>query len=101
MRGFVLNDSLEPREYSGVRIEWGVIKYPKGASYEEKVNNEAILVLIFFGQDKVSSGHLVIPDSPYFIGLFLGRHDMPYKAYKEKYYRKGGRFVCMGNPQPG
>ena len=101
MRGFILNGSLKPRTYSGVRIEWGVIKYPKGASYEEKVNNEAILVLIFFGHDKVSSGHLVIPDSPYFIGLFLGRHDMVYKSYKGKYYRKSGRFVCLGNPQPG
>ena len=101
MRGFILSDSLEPRRYSGVRIEWGVIKYPKGASYEEQVNNEAILVLIFFGHDKISSGHLVIPDSPYFIGLFLGRHDMIYKPYKGKYYHKSGRFVCLGNPQPG
>jgi hypothetical protein len=101
LRGFIANYSLEPRKYSGVRIEWGVVKYPRGASYEAEVNNEAIQVLIFFGHEKISSGHLVLPNSPYFIGLFLGRHDMPYKAYLGKYYQQGGRFVCMGNPLPG
>ena len=101
LRAFIVNDSLEPRKYSGVRVEWGVVKYPRGASYEAEVNNEAIQVLIFFGYEKISSGHLVLPNSPYFIGLFLGRHDMPYKAYKGKYYQQGGRFVCMGNPLPG
>ena len=101
LRGFISNDSLEPRRYSGVRIEWGVIKYPKGASYEAKVNNEALQVVIFFGHERISSGHLVLPNSPYFIGLFLGRDDVLYKAYKGKYYQQGGRFVCMGNPLPG
>jgi hypothetical protein len=101
LRAFIANYSLEPRKYSGVRVKWGVVKYPRGASYEAEVNNEAIQVLIFFGYEKVSSGHLVLPNSPYFIGLFLGRHDMPYKAYMGKYYQQGGRFVCMGNPLPG
>jgi hypothetical protein len=75
-------ESVDPGKYSKVKIEWGVIKYPKGASYEGKVNNEALLVLVFFGDEKISSGHLTIPDSPYFIGLFLGRHDKVNKAYK-------------------
>ena len=101
LRAFIANDSLEPRRYSRVRVEWGVIKYPRGASYEAEVNNEAIQVLIFFGYEKISSGHLVLPNSPYFIGLFLGRDDMTYKAYKGKYYQEGGRFICMGNPSPG
>ena len=101
LRGLILNDSLEPRRYSGVRVEWGVVKYPKGASYEAEVNNEAIQIVIFFGHEKISSGLLVLPNSPYFIGLFLGRHDVLYKAYKGKYYQQGGRFVCMGNPLPG
>lgn len=101
LRAFIVNESLRPRNYSGVRVEWGVVKYPRGASYEAEINNEAIQVLIFFGDEKISSGHLMLPNSPYFIGLFLGRHDMPYKAYKGKYYQQGGRFVCMGNPLPG
>ena len=101
LRAFIVNDSLEPRNYSRVKVTWGVVKYPRGASYEADVNNEAIQVLVFFGHEKISSGHLVLPNSPYFIGLFLGRHDMPYKAYKGRYYHQGGRFVCMGNPLPG
>jgi hypothetical protein len=101
LRAFIVNESLTPRRYSGVRLEWGVVKYPRGASYEAQVNNEAIQVLIFFGHEKISSGHLALPNCPYFIGLFLGRNDMPYKAYKGKYYQQGGRFVCMGNPLPG
>jgi hypothetical protein len=101
LRALIVKDSVGPGKYSKVKIEWGAIKYPRGASYEGEVNNEALLVLIFFGHDKISSGHLAIPDSPYFIGLFLGRHDKLKKAYKGKYYHEGGRFVCLGNPKPG
>ena len=101
LRALIVKDSMDSGKYSKIKIEWGAIKYPRGASYEGKVNNEALLVLVFFGEDKISSGHLAIPDSPYFIGLFLGRHDKLKKAYKGKYYHEGGRFVCLGNPKPG
>ena len=101
LMALIVKESVDPGKYSKVKIEWGVIKYPKGASYEGKVNNEALLVLVFFGDEKISSGHLTIPDSPYFIGLFLGRHDKVNKAYKGNYYHEGGRFVCLGNPKPG
>ncbi len=101
LMALIVKEFVDPGKYSKVKIEWGVIKYPRGASYEGKVNNEALLVLVFFGDDKISSGHLAIPDSPYFIGLFLGRHDKLNKAYKGNYYREGGRFVCLGNPKPG
>jgi hypothetical protein len=97
----IVNESADLGEYSRVKIEWGVVKYPKGASYEEGVNNEALLVVVFFGDEKISSGHLAIPDSPYFVGLYLGRHDRLNKAYKGNYYHEGGRFVCLGNPKPG
>lgn len=101
LMALIVKESVDPGKYSKVKIEWGVVKYPKGASYEGKVNNEALLVLVFFGDDKISSGHLTIPDSPYFIGLFLGRHDKVNKPYKGNYYHEGGRFVCLGNPKPG
>ncbi len=101
LMALIVKEFVDPGKYSKVKIEWGVVKYPKGASYEGKVNNEALLVLVFFGDDKISSGHLTIPDSPYFIGLFLGRHDKVNKAYKGNYYHEGGRFVCLGNPKPG
>jgi hypothetical protein len=101
LMALIVKESVDLGKYSKVKIEWGIIKYPRGASYEGKVNNEALLVLVFFGAEEISSGHLTIPDSPYFIGLFLGRHDKVNKAYKGNYYHEGGRFVCLGNPKPG
>ena len=101
LRALMVKRFVDPGKYSRIKIEWGAIKYPRGASYERKVNNEALLVLVFFGDEKISSGHLAVPDSPYFIGLFLGRDDKLNKAYKGKYYHEGGRFVCLGNPKPG
>ena len=101
LMALIIKESVGPGKYSKVKIEWGAIKYPRGASYEGEVKNEALLVLVFFGEEKISSGHLAIPDSPYFLGLFLGRHDKLNKAYKGNYYHEGGRFVCLGNPKPG
>lgn len=97
----ILREFVDPVKYSRIKIEWGVVKYPKGASYEGGVRNEALLVLVFFGDEKISSGHLAVPDSPYFIGLFLGRHDKLNQAYKGNYYHEGGRYVSLGNPKPG
>ena len=101
VRGFLFNESVDVEKYSTVKIEWGILKYPEGASYEKGINNEALMAYIFFGYDKISSGHLLIPNSPYFIGLYLGENDTVDKAYKGRYFHKGGRFVCVGNPKPG
>lgn len=101
LAGFLFNESVDVEEFSKVRIEWGIIKYPKGASYERKVNNEALMVYIFFGYDKISSGHLLVPNSPYFIGLYLCKDDVVNKPYKGRYFHKSGRFVCLRNAKPG
>ena len=47
------------------------------------------------------SGNFAIPSSPYFIGFFLGKEEQVNKGYKGKYFRKSGRFVSLGNPEPG
>jgi hypothetical protein len=99
VRQFIVNDEVKLEKFSTIRIEWGVIKYPKDASYERKVNNEALMVYIFFGHNKLSSGDPAIPNLPYFIGLFLGDDKMN-TPYKGKYFHEGGRFVCIGNPKP-
>jgi hypothetical protein len=101
MRGFLINDGVDLEEFSTIRIEWGILKYPEGATYVERVNNEALMVMVFFGYDRISSGHFAIPSSPYFIGFFLGKEEQVNKGYKGKYFRKSGRFVCLGNPKPG
>ncbi len=98
-REFLFNENVELEEFSSVRIEWGIIKYPVDASYEKKVNNEALMLYIFFGYDKISSGHFALPNSPYFIALFLGKDDEVNKPYLGRFYHKGGRFVCVGNPK--
>ena len=100
LRGFLFKDAMSVEKFSRVRIEWGIIKYPEGASYEKQLNNEALMVYVFFGHEKLPSGLFALPDSPYFIGLYLGKDDRINVPYKGKYYHQGGRFVCLGNPKP-
>ena len=100
IRALIINEGVDLVQYNTIRLEWGIIKYPKGASYEKKVNNEAIMIIVFFGYDKISSGHFLIPNAPYFIGFFLGKDEKVGKGYVGRYFQKGGRYVCLGNPKP-
>jgi hypothetical protein len=100
VRGFLVNDKVKLEHFSKIRITWGIIKYPTGASYERHINNEALMLYISFGQDDVPSGHVLIPARPYFIGLFLGQEEKLNTPYQGKYFLEGGRFVCIGRPQP-
>ena len=99
--GFILNDTLNFDNVKKVRINWGIKKYPREVSYQNKINNEALMLYFFFGKEKVSSGHILIPNSPYFIGLFLCRDDEVNFPYKGRYFHTSGRFVCLGKPDPG
>jgi hypothetical protein len=98
MSGFIFNRSVDFAHPDKVRITWGVRQYPQNASYEKQVNNEALMLYIFFGSKKVSSGNILIPDSPYFIGLFLCQNDQVNLPCKGRYFHAGGRFVCLGKP---
>ena len=100
VRGSVVNDQVTLEHVSTIRLTWGIMKYPKGASYARQVNNEALMVYISFGQDEVPSGHVLIPARPYFIGLFLGQEEQLNTPYQGKFFHEGGRFVCVGHPQP-
>jgi Protein of unknown function (DUF3047) len=100
VKGFLVNQDVQLEKFSKIRIHWGISKYPKDASYEKNVNNEALMVYIFFGRDKLPSGHVAIPALPYFIGLFLGQEELLNTPYLGRYFHKGGRFVCVGNPTP-
>jgi hypothetical protein len=100
VKGFLVKRDVQLEEVSKVRIHWGIINYPEDASYERRVNNEALMLYIFFGQDTVASGHVMIPALPYFIGLFLGQEEPPNTPYQGRYFHEGGRFVCVGNPNP-
>ena len=100
LRGFLLKDSMDISNFSKVRLEWGILKYPEGASYEKHLRNEALMVYISFGHEKLPSGLLVLPDVPYFIGLFLCKDDKLNTPYIGRYYQEGGRFVCLAHPEP-
>jgi hypothetical protein len=99
--GIIINEGVDLEKFTSIRLEWGILKYPEGATYEQGIRNEALMVIVFFGYDKISSGHFLIPNSPYFIGFFLGREEMLGKEYVGKYFQKSGRYVCLGNPKPG
>ncbi len=98
--GLILK-KLNDGEFSKIRITWSIEKYPKGANYNKKINNEALMIYVFFGEKKLPSGNFFMPASPYFIGMFLGKNEIIRKAYLGRHYHHCGRFVCLGNPQPG
>lgn len=78
----------------GIRIFWGVDRYPQGADWERGIYRVPIAVVISFGEKKIDSGSFYIPDAPYFISLFLGEKEKSGRAYTGKYYKKGGRYFC-------
>ena len=100
-QGLLINKTIGSNPYSAVEIEWGVERHPEGASYEKKINNEAIMVYVLFGSEKKPSGSLFAPDIPYFIGFFLCNGDRIGHAYQGRYYQEGGRYVCLDAPAPG
>jgi hypothetical protein len=87
--------------FSRIRIEWGVDIFPAGASYLGGVRSEAVMVIVFFGSKKLPSGSLLIPDSPYFIGLFLCEKDPIDEAFNGRYFQAGGRYVCVDHATIG
>ena len=86
-----------------IRLQWGVSTYPQGASYEHGIDNEAIMVYVFFGHEKYSSGSMFVPDSPYFIGFFLcpKESDQIGQPYAGHYYKKTGSYICVDHPEEG
>jgi len=98
--GLLLNETDVPGP-AKIRIEWGVDAFPQGVSYDKGIRSEPIMIFTFFGKKKVSSGSLLVPDSPYFIGLFLcedGRTDHPYSG---RFFKAGGRYVCVSHAKVG
>lgn len=100
--GIFLHEEDIP-EAKHVRLHWGVSTYPEGASYEHGIDNEAIMVYVFFGHEKQSSGSMFVPDSPYFIGFFLCPKgpDEVEQPYAGHYYKKTGRYICVDHPGEG
>ena len=100
--GLIANEGVNVPDFSRIEIDWGVVKHPDGASYEQQVRNEAIMVMIFMGDERLPSGSMFIPDSPHFVGLFLcSGDDRVNHPYVGSYFKKGGRYVCTDRPELG
>ena len=100
--GIMPNESVNVPEFTYVEIDWGVNKFPEGASYEQGVRNEALMVFTFMGDQRQPSGSMFIPDSPYFVALFLCHgDDRVGHPYVGSYFKKGGRYVCVDRPADG
>ena len=60
------------------------------------------MVVFFMGDERQSSGSMFIPNSPYFVGLFLCHgNDRLNHPYVGAYFKKAGRYVCSGRPTIG
>ena len=100
--GIMPNEAVNVPGFTFVEIDWGVNKFPAGASYEQGVRNEAIMIILFMGDERQPSGSLFIPDSPYFVGLFLCHGDDKVNyPYVGAYFKKSGRYVCGDRPAEG
>jgi hypothetical protein len=100
--GLLADETVNVPEFTHIEIDWGVTKHPQGASYEQGLRNESLMVIIFMGDERQKSGSMFIPDSPYFIGLFLcSGGDRTNRPYVGSYFKKGGRYVCADKPPPG
>ena len=100
--GILPNESVNVPAFTSIEIDWAVSQFPAGASYEQGVRNEALMVIVFMGDERQPSGSMFIPDSPHFIGLFLCNGDDRLEhPYVGSYFKKGGRYVCTGKPAEG
>ena len=100
--GIMINESVDLAEFTEVEITWGVNQFPEGASYEQGIRNESLMVFFFLGDERHSSGSWLIPSSPYFVALFLCHGDDKINhPYVGAYYKKTGRYVCVKRPDPG
>jgi hypothetical protein len=100
--GLMPNEAVNVLDFTHIEIDWGVTRFPKGASYEKGVRNEALMLIVFLGDERQPSGSMFIPDSPYFIGFFRCDGDDRLKhPYVGSYFKKGGRYVCLARPPAG
>ncbi|NNK93874.1 MAG: hypothetical protein HKP41_05935 [Desulfobacterales bacterium] len=98
--GFMIKKDLQIQQANWLEIEWGIERYPEAANWDNSKNREAVMVYLFFG-DPLPADHFYLPDSPFFIGMFLGKHEVAKRPYIGGNYTATGRYVCLDNPAPG
>ena len=99
--GLIVKDGLKIRNFKKMTVKWGVSHYPPEANWDNGVHNEPLMIYVFFGEQLYSSDSWFIPNSPPFIGFYLGQHDKIGGCHTGRHFTQGGRYICMANPQPG
>ncbi|MCF6187538.1 MAG: hypothetical protein L3J49_08740 [Desulfobulbaceae bacterium] len=97
--GMLMNKQVHLNNPQTIELQWGVDTYPADSSWRQGVNREAIMVILFFG-DQVPADRFFLPDLPRFLGLFLCDEDYGDRTFYGKSYTKTGRYVCVGSPPP-
>ncbi len=98
--GLALKEDLHVEDVGAIEIQWGVLQYPQGAAWNKGINREPLMITLFFGS-RVKADHFFLPDSPCFLGLFLGGQEDHGQVFVGKSYKKTGRYMCIGAPKPG
>ena len=96
----IVRDKLSIRQPAVMTIKWGVSRFAEGANWDTGVNNEAVMVIVHYGTEKLPGG-LFLPPSPYFIGFFLCRNERRGVAYTGRSYARQGRYICVDKPNAG
>lgn len=98
--GLKLNPENYLENVTFIEIEWGVLRQPKGANWENGNNRVPIALMFFFGTEKISSGlPFGINSAPYFLSPFIGLNEKSGKVYTGKLYKEGGRYICVAVTQ--
>lgn len=100
--GYIFPTGKELPGVQRLRIVWGVSKFPEGADWERGINRTAIAVMVSFGHERISSGlPFGLFAAPYFISPFIGAKEIEGKIYTGRFWKKGGRYVCIKSPNIG
>lgn len=96
--GLIVKDGLKIENFKKMTVKWGVGNYPEGANWDNGVHNEPLMVYVFFGEKLYSSDSWFIPNSPPFIGFYLGKNDKIGGIHTGRHFTTGGRYICIANP---
>jgi hypothetical protein len=100
--GYIFPKGKELPGVQRLRIMWGVSRFPEGADWERGINRTAIAVMVSFGHERISSGlPFGLFAAPYFISPFMGAKELEGKIYTGRFWKKGGRYICIKSTNPG
>jgi hypothetical protein len=98
--GYMVKKELYITDAKWLKIEWGAEAYPPSGDWQNDMRYEPLMIIFFFGEP-IPNDSFFLPDMPSFVGMFLGKKEIPLQQYASPNYPETGRYVCLGNPDPG